>query len=569
MPHQTDFEKQIQQVALLADLGLRIYAPHERKDHGAIEYTTVAEGIHHWAEDPFGESTFNFLSNAYGIPRDHLPEVLDEAGMQGYLEAKAQGRLVAMVSTQILKPTYYYLSNAFALAELAQLGIPTALIVGEYPQDKFHPANADKRSAFGKIDFPVGIKEKRQADGKITRELETVQIELRPYGIRHDDSSITRITRIEDAIGYRCEQILVQVINAHGAENQNYTKETSYQIAGADGQEAKVTELETYYQATLGMQIDGLVNQRIVINKQEPHQSKIEDPISITDFYRILWIETIARLRKTGDLPPEEKMPMVIFNIPRLYTTIAKNARPPQAFLDILKFSSEKEIIAEVLQISAEEAGTILAGKKGSFDAYLEKRDLARLENGLLAHTNGMLEPASYYPADMAWPDLHLVCLSCVEPYFIERIKRAQEAHKYFNLREKQVRLPDQEILQLEKYVVHPTGKYFRLPVAPNQKVLELQKEIVKLKNAKLSHAEYRKHIQQLTAQINYLRDQSKDQYFNCIKAFRAPDYAHNKLVLPDAVAAVYKELLQAIPETVREITVQETIHFVNRYNET
>ena len=87
-----------------------------------------------------------------------MSQVLNDAGMQGYLEAKAQGKFVAMVSTQILKPTYYYLSNAFALAELARSGIPTALIVGEYPQDKFHPANADKRSAFGKIDFPVGIK---------------------------------------------------------------------------------------------------------------------------------------------------------------------------------------------------------------------------------------------------------------------------------------------------------------------------------------------------------------------------------------------------------------------------
>ncbi len=569
MLQQTTFQKQIQQAHSLEDLGLKIHAPHERKDHGAIEYTTVAETIRHWAEDPFGERTFNFIANAYGIPQDVLPEILYEAGMQGYLKAKAQGRLVGMVSTQVLKPSYYYLSNAFALSELSKAGIPTALIVGEYPQDKFHPANGDKRGAFGKIDFPVGIKEKQQADGKILRELETTQIELRPYGIRHDDGSITRITRIEDATGYRCEQVLVQVISSHGAENQNYTKESSYQIASSEGKEAKLTEFQTYYQAALGMHIDGLANRRVLLNKQETNTLEIADPISITDFYRILWIETIARLRTIGDLPSEEEMPMIIFNIPRLYTTLAKNTKPSKKFLDILGLSSEKRILTEVLQLPSEETATILSGGEAAFDAFLEKRDLARLENGLLAHTNGMLDPASYYPADMAWPDLSLVCSSCGGSYFVNRIKRAQDAHKYFNLTTKQVRLPDVEIPQLEKCVVHPTGKYFRLHVDANERVLDLQKELIALKSAKLAHSEYRKYVQQLTAQINSLHEQSKADYFKRIEAFLETDYAQSNFVLPDAIAAIFKELLKDIPETVKDFKVSRAIKRVtNQYKE-
>jgi hypothetical protein len=90
------------------------------------------------------------------------------------------------------------------------------------------------------------------------------------------------------------------VINAHGAENQNYTKETSYQMACSEGRETKITELETYYQAALGMQVDGLVNRRILVNKKEINNSKIKDVISITDFYRLLWVETIARSSYTG-----------------------------------------------------------------------------------------------------------------------------------------------------------------------------------------------------------------------------------------------------------------------------
>lgn len=560
MLQQTDFQKQIQQAPSLKDLGLKIHAPHERNDHGAIEYTTVAETMRYWAEDPFGARTFNFIANAYGIPQDFLPEILCEAGMQGYLEAKAQGRLVGMVSTQVLKPTYYYLSNAFALADLSKAGIPTALIVGEYPQDKFHPANSDKRGAFGKIDFPVGVREKQQADGKTIRELTTIQIELRPYGIKHDDGSITKITRIEDATGYRCEQVLVQVINSHGAENQNFTKETSYQIACSEGKEAKTTELQTYYQAALGMHIDGLVNRRVLLNKQEINKLEIADPISITDFYRILWIETIARLRKTGDLPSEEEMPMVIFNIPRLYTTLAKNAKPSQKFLDILGLSSEKKILTGVLQLSSEETATILAGEKSSFNAYLEGRDLVRLENGLLAHTNGMLDPASYYPVDMVWPDLSLVCSSCGGSYFVNRIQRAQKAHKHFNVAVKQVRLPDVEIPQLEKCVVHPTGKYFRLHVDTNERVLDLQKDLINLKNAELSRSEYRKYVQQLTAQINSLHEQSKADYFKRIEAFLETDYVQSNLVLPDAVAAIFKELFKEIPETVKDLEVLKSI---------
>jgi hypothetical protein len=285
------------------------------------------------------------------------------------------------------------------------------------------------------------------------------------------------------------------VISSHGAENQNYTKETSYQIASSEGKEVKITEFQTYYQAALGMHIDRLVNQRVLLNKQETNTLEITGPISITDFYRILWTETITRLRKTGDLPSEEEMPMIIFNIPRLYTTLAKNAKPSKKFLDILELSSEKRILTEVLQLSSEEAATILASGETAFTAFLEKRDLARLENGLLTHTNGMLDPASYYPADMVWPDLSLVCSSCGGPYFVNRIKRAQDAHKYFNLTTKQVRLPDVEIPQLEKCVVHPTGKYFRLHVDINERVLDLQKELITLKNAKLAHSEYRKYV--------------------------------------------------------------------------
>jgi hypothetical protein len=256
-------------------------------------------------------------------------------------------------------------------------------------------------------------------------------------------------------------------------------------------------------------------------------------------------------------------MPIVIFDMHRLYTTLAKNAKPSKEFLDILALSSEKKILTEVLQLSSEEAMTILASGQASFDAYLEERDLASLENGLLAHTNGMLDPASYYPADMVWPDVELVCLSCAESYFVDRIKRAQKAHKQFNLSKKQVRLPDVEVPQLEKYVVHPTGKYFRLQLAANAEVLKLQSEITKLKDAKLSRSEYRKQIEQLTTQMNILRDQSKADYFNRIEAFLEADYAQSNLVLPDPVAATYKELLREIPGAVKDAKVQEAIQVV------
>jgi hypothetical protein len=257
---------------------------------------------------------------------------------------------------------------------------------------------------------------------------------------------------------------------------------------------------------------------------------------------------------------------MIIFDIPRLYTTLAKNAKPSKKFLDILGLSSEKRILTEVLQLPFEEAATILTGGKAAFDAFLERRDLARLENGLLAHTNGMLDPASYYPADMVWPDLSLVCSSCGGSYFVNRIKRAQDAHKYFNLMTKQVRLPDVEIPQLEKCIVHPTGKYFRLHVDTNERVLDLQKELIALKNAKLAHSEYRKYVQQLTAQINSLHEQSKADYFKRIEACLETDYAQSNLVLPDAIAAIFKELLKDIPETVKDFEVFRAIKRVAKY---
>src|SRR5690348_10933249 len=78
----------------LEDLGRHILPHHERGDRGEIHYSTTADTILRWAEDPHGENTFRFMSDAYGIPAPQLPQVLEEMGLGEYLKAKEEGRMV-------------------------------------------------------------------------------------------------------------------------------------------------------------------------------------------------------------------------------------------------------------------------------------------------------------------------------------------------------------------------------------------------------------------------------------------------------------------------------------------
>ncbi len=548
------------------------HAPHERKDSGAIEYTTVPVAIEQWAKDPHGEQKIAFLSHAYGIPPTDVRRVLEKAGMQEYLRYKSEGRMIGMVATQIFKPSHYFVENAKMLTELHKRGVPTALMAFDYGQDRYSTRNSDKVTAFGKVEFPVGVEEIHQPDGSISKKMKTIKIELRPTGIRHDDETIHRINSINQADGYRCDQIIVEIVDAKGPNNQSYTevidekkteetqKDSSGKKTGSKVHTTRTTRV--YYQAALGVEIPHLVNTRTTVDGKEVYFDGIDNnAITLTDFYRELWKKTISHMRDIGELPSEEEMPMFFVDMQHLYKTLGENAKPPEEVVERLQFSSHEQILKKVLLLSDTEADTLLAEGDDAIATYLAQRDLF-LKDGLLYHENGMMQSGSYYPVQAGWPDLYLECSSCGGDKFVGQLQRAQQVRHDFGLPEVEVRLPDAEVKELEMWVIHPSDNIVKVEVEKHPEERELAEQIRELKVNGQTNGLTKKEIKEKNApkeeRIENLRAEALQAYMQQVKDRR--NLSPIAYVEPDIIIAVHAHLAEGIDEAIQKPEVQRTI---------
>lgn len=562
----TQFDRQIAAAPPLKELGLSFHSPEERKDKGTIRYTTLPETIRQWAQDPYGRRMREFIQAVYGIPAYRLEEVLDRAGLGEYLGYKNEGRYIGMVASQVLRPTYYFLANAFMLGHLSRQGIPTALMVGEYSADTFFSLNGDKGRALGKVEFPVAIEAKTNKQGEKVLSTRSVFVELKPYGIRNDDGSVTRIKNMDEANGYRCDQVLVEVTDAQGPENQSYKRVT---VKEGELREGSLREIHVHYKAALGMHIPTLLSHKILKGREEI--ANLENPansISITDFYKTLWIETINHLRQAGELPSQEEMPMFFVDAQTMYSVFAEEANPPLLVKQLLGISSERDILTKVLRVNPNEAASILVSPR-EFSSYLHRRNLVKLPNGLLARKNGVLDPSCYYVVQNVWPDGYLECSSCGGDIFVGKVARCQDVQQAFNITHREVRLPDQEVPDLERYVVHPTGRYFAHRKEYDDNIPIIHEQINSLLRSTKSNPNEEertikeKRLEDLRAEAKNKEKIIQENYFERVAACAEPDYAETGLVLPPAIAATYRELLEGVAETVRSPEVQLAIQEV------
>ena len=178
--------------------GIHFHEPTERKDGGLINYTSVPAAIDNWRQDWFGNKAMRFLNDAYGI--NSHSGILEAAGMKEYLQYKQEGRFIGFVAAQILKPSFYYLSNAIILGQLAKRGIPTALMVFEYSQDPFLSRNPDKRGALGNIEFYLNEKQ-------------SVRVKVDPIGLKNQQ---VPIRTMNEADGFPCQEVLVDISDSSG-----------------------------------------------------------------------------------------------------------------------------------------------------------------------------------------------------------------------------------------------------------------------------------------------------------------------------------------------------------------
>lgn len=386
--------------------------PEKIESQPKINYTSVPEAVAAWGNDRYGDAVFRFLAEGYGI--DDVPAVLQEAGIGEYLRYKQAGYFIGLVATQILKPNFYFLSNAFILDRLARHGIPAALMVFEYPQDKFITRNHDKKDAFGWQEFYLG-------------ERQSVKINLRPD--RLQDKPVP-LGSLDAASGYPCDQILVRAEQAQGSVNLVYPDPAD----------------------ALGIDIP--------------------QGLPLTDYYRILWQQAISRLNL--------QLPVFHVNMVRLYSAIAKHSP-------------------------------------------------------VFNYQGRMLTSREYYPLQVAWPDLYLECSSHANSDFLDAVSQAQQMRYARNLPEVQVRLPHEQVPELENLLLHPTGRFADYNLYPEWKKLEGQ---IRVLAAQMSDDD-KNHKAKLAGEIKKLKLWQAKLAIPMEDIFR-----EIPLVLPPAVEQIYNNLL-------------------------
>jgi hypothetical protein len=296
------------------------------------------------------------------------------------------------------------------------------------------------------------------------------------------------------------------------------------------------------------MRIPGLVERRQVRSGQQAADGPAAaDVLSITDFYRILWNRTLRTLRESGDLPSEAVMPVTFVDVQKMYSTLAAHSRPPSYVLDLLAFSRPYRMLTEVLKLPAERAGRILAGGGDGYRRYLADRGLQHSGNGLLLQDNGMMDPAAFYPAQIAWPDLYLECSSCSGEFFVDKLRRAQRVRQFFHLPGSEVRIPDVEVPELMAYVLHPTGRALAHS-EPDPKIAEMARNLVGSSagpgadegGGGLRPSEARRRIAE---EIESLALAQKAAYRARMAASATEDFAEVPICVPPVIASVYREL--------------------------
>lgn len=501
----------------LEDLGRRVLHHHERGDKGEINYTTTADAILHWAEDPHGKSKFRFMSEAYGIPASELPHVLEEMGLSEYVNAKEEGRMVGMVSTQILKPTYYFMANALLLGHLTQEhGIPTALMVGTYETDLFYPNNSDKVNAFGNIEFPVAVDPE-------THKLQSVKVHLVPVGLRQADGSIKPISSINEASGQQCNNIMVRVAKASDHKDKTY-------ITGKGKMDVPDADDSSYYtMAALGIDIP-------------------QEEISLTDFYKAMWMHTIQALRDRGELPSEQEMPMFFVRADQMYGVLPQYATPPE--------STQRQL--------------------NTNNPAVGDKNITQLQSGVLVRkASGVMDPSWYYPMQYALPDLYYECSSCGGDNFVGKLANADRLIETYGLHSPEVRIPDKEVPELEALCIHPTGKYLDLMSVRrevDQHTLPLVEQIqsvqAEVARGNLDKSSGRHHTDMLKTEMDAIRVRMTEALVHAVRGNTGNADQHmesHPLAIPPLVAATYRALLGDVNNAINHPVVKQLLRG-NRY---
>ncbi len=463
---------------------------NENTSDGPIIYTTLEKAIKDHLDDPFSQNKLDFIAKAYGCDPEAL---IKEAGLEPLLQAYREKRMVSAVKSHALLGDPYNMTDVIMSGVITQeTGIPTAVLAVTYSDDQF-VSSPEKIALFGTQRYFLGYNEK----GKPLFS----SVQIKPAGIRSYNEAgeqiITPIDNIDDAVGTSLTDIMVKIvepIDPRGTKSVITNSEVK----------------EHYIESALGISWEQIVN----------HPSLGADAgtgnVSLSNLHRVLFDETINRLRNQGILPSEEEMPIIYGELGKISKTMLEHATYVQETNQFLGFEgSAAEILTDTLCIQPSTVQKV--------DDFLDSNDealLAELENEIPIHSSavtaealeqikqlgeeklqrvlsfimnkrnltfheksGLLangehaDPASYYPLFQALL-CHDYCEldgSDVDHYFSRKLQRAQALQSAHGLPITIIRTPADEIKTLDNtslikpFVatrVHPTGRYFDITAA-------------------------------------------------------------------------------------------------------
>ncbi|MBP7967342.1 hypothetical protein KAZ66_03645 [Candidatus Woesebacteria bacterium] len=490
--------------------------PASPSSESTVIYSTLDEAIQHHLEDPQSNAKLDFIARAYGCD----PQVLiTDAGLSPLLHLYQEGRMVSAVKSHALLVDPYNMTDVIMSGQIMQeTGIPTAILAVTYSEDKFI-SSPEKTALFGAQRYLVGYNEK----GKPLFN----SVQIKPTGIRKYSSEggeiITPINNIDHAVGVPLKDIMVQI-------------EEPIDPRGTKAQLTDDEKREQYIEAALG------INWQQILNHPCLGDAAGKGYISVSDLHKVLFEETVNRLRMQGALPSQQDMPIVHGELGTISKAILKHATYVPETTQTLGFEGPAEqILTDTLCIQpstiqkidvylktldesllSEIEAEIPVHNESPTEAEIESLRQLGQENlnqicsfimgkkGLSFHEkSGLLangehaDPASYYPLFQALL-CHDYCEldgSDVDHYFSRKVQRAQALQTAHGLPITIIRTPADEVVTqdnsnfIKPFVatrLHPTGKYFDITAAnghiAQQVILPLRQQ--EINGKKLSKAE-------------------------------------------------------------------------------
>ncbi len=567
----SSLEKSVSSKKSLEEMSIEITPAEKRQNGGIIRYTTLEQTLLNYAEDPFGEKTFQFLADAYGISDPE--QFFQEAGLEGYLEAKKNGAYIGALKSHGLVADPYNFSDIMVGGAIGQrYDIPTAVMALGYSDDIF-VSSPEKMSLFGAQPYFIGYDQKGKP--------QFTSITIVPTAIRDNSGNIKHIDVIDEAAGVPLKDIFVDIRRPLDPRN-------AHAFHRFDSERS-----EEYIEAAIGMSKKQILSNPLV-NEKNPGM------ITVTQLHRVLFEATIQRLRRQGYLGDEAQMPIIYAElgdlshaliehstyVPQTLETLGFAGSPNQILTELLcsKPSAIDGIIAHIktnglvvelpheLKRAISSHHTRLSNDEIAYIQSMDPSDAALAQAGIMKELNlkfnersGLLmrghkaDPASYYPAFSALLNQDQTSLD-EDWYFAGKMLRSQKLLDQHDVPLSVVKIPYEDIDTFSTTRIHPTGTYYDIKGADGA---VSQKKILPARQAMSKQQLTKDQLRQKETDLQTIK---RDEMYKIYRAIQEASENSDpnewkrttEAIATDDVICWWYHLISALPEDIDFSRIQK-----------